>query len=349
MSHPVLARYPQVQGHPLSMAMLCTTLLDRGFYRDAFELGLAAVSEAPGDLEVRDLVASTLGRRVPKWHIPMLHDQPRNACYAEALRRVVRPGMIVLEIGTGAGFLSLTAARLGARVYSCEANPMVAAAADHIARKNGLDERITVIPKLSSELVVGRDIPEPADLLMSELFDDTLFGDGIVEFIGDAKARLLKAGAAVVPRWSELRLALVDCEVPQKHRPLADVDGFDLSPFNVLAPRASGYLRVAKIGARARSEAASALRKDFQSPVPFGPDKCEVELTSLGGAVGGIAQWLRVEFADDLVFENDPFEKPGSHWGSPVTPFKAPIATRHGEALRISVRRLDRELSLGRH
>src|SRR5688500_9515953 len=103
MTAPILAKYPQVQSSALSMAMLCTVLRDRGMVDDAVALGMAAVEAEPQNIEVRDLVATTLARGVPKWHVPMLNDHARNRAYAEGLKRVIEPGMIVLEIGTGAG------------------------------------------------------------------------------------------------------------------------------------------------------------------------------------------------------------------------------------------------------
>ena len=348
MTSPILAKYPQVQSSAFSMAMLCTVLRDRGLSDDAVELALAAVEAEPDNLEVRDLVATTLTRGVPKWHVPMLHDQARNRAYADALERVVRPGMIVLEIGTGAGLLSLLAARLGAQVYTCEGNPVVASAARIIARQNGLDNRIKVISKISSDLRIGEDLPERADLLMSELFDDTLFADGIVEFIDDAKNRLLKPEAPVLPQQAELRLCLAAFDVPDKHRPLAIVEGFDLSAFNVLAPRASSHLRAAKVGAEPRSAPLSALKKDFSQPVPFGDDSDLLQFRSDGGMVNGVAQWLRVQFFEDLVFENSPFSPPPrSHWGSPLTPFATAIETQPGDEVGVKVRRIGREILIG--
>ena len=344
MTQSILERYPQVRANPMAMAMLCTELLNRQLYDDAFSLGVAAASAAPHDMAVRDLVSSTLGRGVPKWHVPMLHDLQRNDCYAEALRRIVRPGMTILEIGSGAGFLSLIAARLGANVYTCEANPVVAAAAKFIALRNGLSHRIHVIPKLSSHLEIGVDLPRKADLLMSELFDDTLFGDGIISYIREARERFLMPDAAVVPQHAELRLRLVTFNLPTKHQPLARIAGFDLSPFNVLAPRSSSYLRAAKLGALPLSEPISALAKNFSEASPFGRDVDDVKLRSYGGAATGISQWLRIRFSDDLVFENDPEQSPASHWGSPVTIFDRERPTSLEEEVRVRVRRFGREI-----
>jgi type III protein arginine methyltransferase len=328
-----IAKFDELKGNPLSLAMLCTVLKDKGRFDDAFAAGVAAVEAAPSDMEVRDLVAATLSQGVPKWHRPMLHDHARNTAYANALARVIKPGMTVLEIGSGAGLLSLMAARLGAKVYTCEANPMVAAAAKAIARQNGMAERIQVIPKISNLLQVGEDLPQKADVLVSELFDDTFFGDGIIEYIVDAKQRLLQDGALIM-----------DLTPPAKHRPLDSIGNFDLSAFNVLAPRSSSYLRVAKTGASQRSSPVSALCKDFSSTEPYGEDFEEIEFVSSGGRITGIAQWLRIEFSEDNVYENNPFESGESHWGSPISLFPSTLRAEMGEAVRVSLKRVGREI-----
>ena len=48
---------------------------------------------------------------------------------ARAIRRVVRPGIHVLEISTGGGLLAMFAAQAGARVTTCEAHPTIATTA----------------------------------------------------------------------------------------------------------------------------------------------------------------------------------------------------------------------------
>lgn len=40
-----------------------------------------------------------------RFHYDMLHDTERNEAYREALRRVVTPESVVLDIGTGSGLL----------------------------------------------------------------------------------------------------------------------------------------------------------------------------------------------------------------------------------------------------
>jgi protein arginine N-methyltransferase 7 len=342
VSDDILARYPQVAGKPVAMAMLVEALLAKGKADEAFALALAALELAPDDMELRDRLRFGLAAGVSPWHARMLNDEPRNLCYRQALERSIRPGMQVLEIGTGAGLLALIAARAGARVFTCEVNPVVAAAAARIAALNGLADRITVIPKASQDLRIGEDLPGPSDLLVSELFDDTLFGEDIVAILKDAK-RLLKPGARVLPRFSELRCALVEHPLGPLQRPLGSVEGFDLSPFNLLAP--ARKLRVSGKTAILRSEPASALAMDYEA-VPFGPARQTVGLTSLGGRVDAFAQWIRVDFGDGIVLENDPFGESGSHWAAPLYPFSHPIETEAGDVIEMRAHLLGSRLTL---
>ena len=50
--------------------------------------------------------------------------------------------------------------------------------AQRVIKDNGYDNVITVIPKRSTECVVGADVPEPAQLIVAELVDTELIGEG---------------------------------------------------------------------------------------------------------------------------------------------------------------------------
>ena len=96
----ILARYPKVRGNPMTMAALCSVLRKKGLHEDALALGIVAAREGADDIEVRDLVRDALSRGVPPYHAPMLHDDVRNRCYADAIVQWLRidfGGGIVFE------------------------------------------------------------------------------------------------------------------------------------------------------------------------------------------------------------------------------------------------------------
>lgn len=344
MSDDILARYPGVAGRAEAMALLCPALIGLGKQADAYALGRAALAAAPGDTAVRDLVRKSLSAGVPGFHLGMLRDDARNACYAAAIARAVHPGMRVLEIGTGAGLLALLAARAGAHVVTCESNPVIAAAAREIVARNGYADRIAVIGKRSTELEIGTDLPAPCDLLVSEIFGDDLVEEGVVPAIADARARLLRPGAGIIPPRAELRLALaMHTRLDRLERAgLDDVLGFDLSPFAVLT-RPDRYLpRDPARHIALRSAAVSALRLDFAGPIGTLAER--IALISTGGRVDGVAHWLRLDFGDGVSYENAPFADRHAHWLVPVDAFAAPLDTVPGQAVAADVRVLGQKL-----
>lgn len=337
MSEKLLSRFPAAATDARSLAELCDLLRQRGQHADALAAGEAALAEDPHDTAVRTLVQMALSRGVPSWHGPMLRDEPRNRAYAAAIKRLVKPGMLVLEIGSGAGLLSMMAARAGAQVITCELNPIVEATAREIIERNGLSDRITIIGERSSDLKVGIDMPRRADLLMSELFDDTLFGDHIMQHIDDAVNRLLVPGAPIIPCGSSVQCQLVAFDEGMDHAPVAMVDGFDMSLVNLLAPASADSQRIKPPQAERRSDIRSALTMNYESNASFGPEREAVSFTSRGGQVDGVAQWLRIEFGDGVFYENDPFGEAWSHWGSPFHAFNEPLDTAKGDRIDVEV------------
>ena len=87
------------------------------------------------------------------WHYAMMNDHPRNDFYKAALQRVVTSESVVLEIGAGSGLLSIIAASLGAKsVIAIEANHHLAAVAQEIVRRNGYEDRVRIINKMSTDV-----------------------------------------------------------------------------------------------------------------------------------------------------------------------------------------------------
>ncbi|SFA80604.1 Ribosomal protein L11 methyltransferase (PrmA) [Poseidonocella pacifica] len=173
---------------------------------------------------------------VPRWHFPMLADTGRNQAYAKAIAEKVKPGDVVLDIGCGAGLTAMLAARAGAKhVYTCEQQPLIAAAAKEVIARNGLSDRITVIPKWSHDIKIGVDMPEQADVVLSEIVDTVLLGEGALATLTLAMKSLAKPGARCIPESGMLFAQPIESDsLYEVWRPQA-AEGFDLSGFHHFA------------------------------------------------------------------------------------------------------------------
>ena len=267
-----------------------------------------------------------------------MNDTGRNAAWNEALGRVIRPGMHALEIGTGAGMLALMAARAGAeKITTCESDPILAQLAREIAERNGLADRIDIIAKPSSELLLGGDLDMPADLLFCDIFGDSLFNFDPLSVLADARRRLTKPDAIVVPAAGEIRLALANWA---SHGISAHIDqaaDFDLTPFRDFVPAAI-TVPIGDARLKLVSEAATAFRFDFASLSYPAEDRREVSLVATDDAeVNGIVHWIRLELDATTSLEARP--EPGAiSLSSPrFWPLRESARLRRGEVLNVAV------------
>jgi predicted RNA methylase len=75
-----------------------------------------------------------------------LRDVERTRAFQAAIRRVVRPGDVVLDAGAGSGILSLFAASAGARkVYAVEVDAALCERLRDNAERNGFGDVIEVL------------------------------------------------------------------------------------------------------------------------------------------------------------------------------------------------------------
>lgn len=261
-------------------------------------------------------------------HVAMLNNRPRTEALLRGIREVVRPGDVVVDIGTGTGILAIAAASAGAEhVYAIEASAM-AGVARRVVERAGLSERITVIQGWSTRLT----LPRRADVLVSEIIGNDPFGERVLEVTRDALRRHLVAAPRMVP--GRIRLFGLPISIPEEalaehavtDRALADWKewyAIDFGPLRDLA-QASEHPQMFVTPAGAR-----AFRR-LSSPLLL----CDVDLASLdelvidrevlaaipeGGRLDGLLVYFELSLGPTTRLSTDPGESgERASWRCPI-------------------------------
>lgn len=300
-------------------------------YREAINIKPSLIAAHKGQ-------ATALQTLVPLWHVPMMNDTIRNEAYYDALRGVITSKSNVLEIGTESGLLSMMAAKLGANsVTTCEAEPIIATMAKDIIEDNGLNHCIKVIAKKSTDVLIGEDLPQQADILVSEILSSGLLGEHVLSSIEDAKRRLLKPGCKIIPSSSSIMIALFGGNDIGKNIIVSDVCGFNLQKFNKLVPKLQSISR-SDLKIEMLSADVEAFRFDFDNPNDATAESkvLRIPVTAPGQCIGFI-QWIRLGMVNDIVFENHPLVKStASGWTRQAYTLNTPVDLKLGQVAIIS-------------
>jgi type I protein arginine methyltransferase len=264
----------------------------------------------------------------------MLVDAVRVDAYAEALRRVVRPDSIVLDLGCGPGLFALLACKLGARrVYAVEPDNAINIARE-AAVANGFADRIEFFQSLSTEITLR----EPATIILSDLRGVLPWFQQHIPAIIDARDRLLAPGGVLIPRRDTLWAAVVEAadEYERIVGPWQE-NKFDLD-------LSAGVSRVTNTWRKTKIRAEELLTKpacwteldyaEVNSPDVAGEITWRTAQT---GMAHGIAVWFDTELADGVGFSN----RPGAAeliYGTGFFPFPRPVPIKEDETVSLKLR-----------
>jgi protein arginine N-methyltransferase 7 len=283
---------------------------------------------------------------VPGWHFPMMNDDRRNDAYATAIKTTIRQGDLVLDIGTGSGLLAMMAARAGAKhVVACEELALVAHKAQEIIANNHLQKMITVLPKRSTHLVMGIDLPAPADVLITEIFDAAFLGENLKEALIDASGRLVKPGARVIPMAGKIYVGLLESRAVHQQYAVGKVQEFDLSPYNEFSADPYWQVNLKHFPHRFLTEPVQILELSMLDCASW-PSQASLDAKVVqDGLCHAICFWFDLILSPEVTLSNAPDSmnpRQGTHWGQCVHILHEPAVLRPDQTVTIRVFNRDR-------
>ncbi len=194
-----------------------------------------------------------------------------------------------------------------------------------------------VISRRSTEIQVNQDLPQAADTLIFEIFSNDFLGEGVLPSIEDAKRRLLKPNARMVPACGSIMIALFGGDEVASNLIVGDSRGFNLSHFNSILPRSQSLARK-DLAIDLLSDDVEAFRFDFVNDSVFpGEEKLLRIPVKTAGRCLGIIQWIRLEMDKDLAFDNHPSKKAvASSWHHGVSILPRPIDLLENQVALVS-------------
>ncbi|MBU1628220.1 50S ribosomal protein L11 methyltransferase [bacterium] len=268
----------------------------------------------------------------PSVHAGMLFDEERVGKYSEAIRRVIKKGDVVADIGTGTGLLAFLCLEAGAaRVHAIERSAAVRWA-KLLAEKNGFTDRI-IFHNQDSRF---HDLPEKVNVVVSELIGHIAFEEGMAESLFDAKERFLVPDGVIIPEMVQLRVALVEeDEIYPKciecWHPI--IHGID---YSLLREEAVKACYVTALSDRnLLSEPVTFFTVDFckdKKPMLRGTKTFSVLRF---GLVNGISLWFDALLAPEIRLSSGPWTR--THWKQCFAPIATPIAVNAGDKISVEI------------
>ena len=272
----------------------------------------------------------TWGYVDPASQARMVLDRLRVDAYARAISQVVKPGDVVLDVGSGSGVLALLAAKAGARkVYAVEVSGAVELVRAH-AEENGVADIVQVI---HADIADIDALPEPPRVVVSEMLGHFAPSEGQHRAFARALA-IARDDAVLIPRSYRIAMAPASPGYFEDARVgLGNVSGVSLGTLRDRLLARVSFLRVETDELLGTEGVTDPI--DLVAPLPT-----EFRATTTvdrSGEVTAIAAAFVATLADGIDITTAPTQ-PATHWLHAAFPLDPPLAVDAGDNIDMVIR-----------
>lgn len=268
----------------------------------------------------------------------MIADRVRMDAYAYALKSVVQPDSVVLDIGAATGIHALLACKFGAKkVYAIEPNDAVYLAQE-IAEANGFGDRIEFIHDFSTDVT----LPQQVDIIVSDLRGVLPLFSAHIPTILDARQRHLAPDGILIPQKDTLWAAVVETSVIYNEiiKPWDHPYGLNMNPakqimLNRWVHDDTETIRALNLLVKPQVWAVLDYASIETPNVRHSPLKQEV---TRDGTAHGVLIWFDAQLTDGITFSNSPYTKKVAEvYGRGFFPFLEPVQVTTGDTITLQI------------
>ncbi|MEQ8195790.1 MAG: hypothetical protein RIB59_15005, partial [Rhodospirillales bacterium] len=179
-------------------------------------------------------------------------------------------------------------------------------------------------------------------LLISEILDNALLGEGVLPTLRHANASLITPDARMIPTSAVVWGAVIECP---KFKALNSVDtvcGFDLRAFNYFRQSSFGF-DLEREETTSLTEPFEVLRFDFRD-IPDGKMTRDIDLSATSeGTAQAVAVWFDLTLIDDIVFSTRVGER-HNHWRQVIFMLDKEMPLKPQQHFKLTVGHNDKHL-----
>ena len=217
-------------------------------------------------------------------------------------------------------------------MYAIETSDAIQVARE-VARDNGLEDRITFIQKISSRA----SLPEPVDLIVSDMRGVLPFFGRHIPSIVDARERFLTDGGILIPQRDELYIAPVDA--PEIYEEIAgpwsdNAAGLDMTAALGRATQIVRRKRICQEQLLAPARAWASL--DYRTVEHANAEGKTSWPVERRGTLHGLSVWFDTKLTDGIGFSNAPGMEPLIYAMS-FFPLPQAVPVRAGDMIHVTL------------